>query len=56
MKSYSKNKYNRGYIGPGGWKCVCCAPAKSYRKKYKRIIKHIEEREEMKIEMEQCEE
>ena len=53
---YSRSKYNKFLIGPGGWECCCRGPSKKYRKLYKRIIKHKETREEMKLEMEQTEE
>ena len=48
-----RKKYNSRHIGIGGWNCNCCSPTKKNRNFYKRIIKRIEEREEMKLEMEQ---
>ena len=55
MKSYSRAKYNRNYVGIGGWKCNCCAPPKSHIKLIKRMIKRREERAEMKIELQEME-
>ena len=43
-------RYNK-IIGIGGWKCYCCGPSPKHRKLYKRHIKRIERREEMKIAM-----
>ena len=45
-------RYNK-IIGIGGWKCACCSPSPKHRKLYKRHIKRVERREEMKIAIDQ---
>jgi hypothetical protein len=36
-KLFSAKSY--GFTGPGGWKCFCCGPAPSERKKFVRLHK-----------------
>lgn len=49
--SVNRKKYNRKLIGPGGWHCPCCAPPRSLSKRYKRLLKHIFNRKELKFEL-----
>lgn len=38
MKKSIKIYRDKG-IGPGGWDCPCCGPAKSHRKQWMRMVR-----------------
>jgi len=46
-KSYSRKIFS---FGPGGWKCQCCGPCPSQRKRARHRLRQIEKRFVARIE------
>ena len=48
-KSAIARKYRDRGVGIGGWHCACCAPPKSHRKAYLRLVRRNMKRDMDKI-------
>lgn len=49
MNDNRSNFKKHAMIGPGGWKCACCAPAPGKEKKrYKRLLKRRDKNQAMR--------